>query len=150
MELSGSSYNADRKSGAGIMNRPMALRFLTVLTFTIAPVAVLGQSNLDPGRLPKSTVFYVAWHGTPLPDVRKTNSLLSLWDDADFAPVRAAMIEQMMQGSASSQKTQAPMTREELTQYASLLDNEFVAGYISDPNSKKTKTGTPDAQASKW
>jgi len=132
------------------MNRPKSLRPLALLTLVMAPAAVWGQANLDPGRLPKSTVFYLAWHGTPSPDLRKANSLLALWDDADFAPVRGAMIEQMMQDSASSQEARTPLAREELMQYASLLDNEFVAGYISDPHSGKAKKGAPDSRASKW
>ena len=132
------------------MNRATWLRFLAVLHFAIAAVPVLGQSNLDPGRLPKSTAVYLAWHGTPTADARKANSLLALWDDADFAPVRRAMIEEMMQDSANSQKTRTPLTREELLEYASLLDNEFVAGYLSDPMSEKTEKVASDSQASKW
>jgi hypothetical protein len=132
------------------MDRPTSLRFLVVFIFAIAAVPVLGQSNLDPGRLPKSTAFYLAWHGTPSADARKANSLLALWDDADFAPVRETMIAELMQDSANSQKGRTPLTREELVEYASLLDNEFVAGYISDATPGKIEKGASDSQASKW
>src|SRR2546426_6334899 len=84
------------------MNEPKLIRLLAVMVFALAPVTVFGQSNLDPGRLPKSTAFYLVWHGTPPVNARSANSLLALWDDADFAPVRAAMIEEIMQEDRKS------------------------------------------------
>ena len=130
------------------MQRRTWTGFLLVWVFTIAPAAAIGQANLDPGQLPKSTMFYVAWHGTPPRETRTANSLLALWDDPDFAPLRAAMVEERLQDSAAA-KTQAALTREELTQYASLLDNEFVAGYIGDPNPKKV-ADPGDSTPRKW
>ncbi len=132
------------------MNEPKLIRLLAVMVFALAPVTVFGQSNLDPGRLPKSTAFYLVWHGTPPVNARSANSLLALWDDADFAPVRAAMIEEIMQESASSQKTQTPLTREELAQYASLLDNEFVFGYIGNPNASKSGNAASMSPGNTW
>jgi len=38
------------------MNEPKLIRLLAVMVFALAPVTVFGQSNLDPGRLPKSSV----------------------------------------------------------------------------------------------
>src|SRR5258706_977762 len=114
------------------------LWLLAILLIGVAPQAAQSQSSLDPGQLPKSTVFYLAWHGTPAGDARKANSLLGLWDDPDFTPVRAAIIEEMVSDSAAAKKTQAAITREELAQYASLLDNEFVAGYLGNPNGAKS------------
>src|SRR5258708_27872584 len=110
------------------------LWLLAILLIGVAPQAAQSQSSLDPGQLPKSTVFYLAWHGTPAGDARKANSLLGLWDDPDFTPVRAAIIEEMVSDSAAAKKTQAAITREELAQYGSLLDNEFVAGDLGHPN----------------
>jgi hypothetical protein len=130
------------------MNRRVVQSFLATLILAIVPVAASGQSSLDPGTLPKNTAFYLTWHGTPSSDARKVNSLLALWDDPDFAPVRAAMFEGMLQNSAASQKIQNPMTREELSQYASLLDNEFVVGYIGNPS--PPKAGGPGLTASTW
>ncbi|HEY6128119.1 MAG TPA: hypothetical protein VIW23_08050 [Candidatus Acidoferrum sp.] len=123
---------------------------LVIFAFAIAPVAASGQSNLDPGQLPKSTVFYLAWHGTPGGEVRKANSLWALWDDADFAPVRAAMIEKMTHKSARPEKAGAPVTQEELARYASLLDNEFVVGYMGNPNPAKNVGKPTSSQANKW
>jgi hypothetical protein len=122
---------------------------LLLLGFAVAPAA-MAQLKLDPGQLPKSTMFYVAWHGTIAGEARKANSLLALWDDSDFAPVRAAMLEEMLRGSAESNMAQAPLTQEDLREYASLLDNEFVAGYISDPNPKRIADRAGDSGASKW
>lgn len=125
-----------------------SLLLLAVLTFGGGSRSVLAQSNLDPGQLPSSTVFYLAWHGIPAAEVRKANSLLALWDDADFAPVRAAITEEMMSDSAASKKAQTTLTRDELAQYASLLDNEIVVGYLGNPNAPKN--ADVDSPASKW
>jgi hypothetical protein len=95
-------------------------------------------------------VFYLAWHGTPGGEVRKANSLWALWDDADFAPVRAAMIEKMTHKSARPEKAGAPVTQEELARYASLLDNEFVVGYMGNPNPAKNVGKPTSSQANKW
>src|SRR5260370_35561780 len=84
----------------------------------VAPFATFAQSSLDPGQLPKSTVFYLAWHGTPAGETRKANSLLALWDDPDFTPVRAAIIEEMGSDSPAAKKTQGGVTRESMAQYA--------------------------------
>lgn len=124
------------------------LLLLVALMLGTAPRGALAQSGLDPGKLPSSTVFYLAWHGTPAGEARKVNSLLAIWDDPDFAPVRAAIIEEMMSDSASSQKTQATLTRDELAQYASLLDNEIVVGYLPNPNA--AKNAELDSSAKKW
>src|SRR5882724_11110446 len=138
MNYAGNSREVRTEVRSGIMNRAALIRLLAVMFFAFVPVKAVGQSNLDPGRLPKSTAFYLAWHGTPPVDARHANSLLALWDDTGFAPVRAAMIEEIMRESAGSQKTQTPFTQEELIQYAPLLDNEFVFGYIDNPIASKS------------
>jgi hypothetical protein len=132
------------------MNRQTLCGVLAVLLFVAVPATALGQSKLDPGTLPKATAFYVAWHGTPSGDARKANSLLALWDDPGFAPVRAAIFESMLQGSAASQKAAPALTREELSEYASLLDNEFVVGYIENPNAMKATVSATGAQPRPW
>jgi len=116
------------------MNRRTWTRFLCLLLLTIAPAAAVARAELDPGQLPKSTIFYLKWHGTPSGEARKANSLLALWDDPDFAPVRAAMLERMQGKPSSAQKTQTAVTPEEISEYVTLLDNEFVFGYLANPN----------------
>jgi hypothetical protein len=130
--------------------RRAKLNAILVVMLLAAPVAVLAQSSLDPGQLPKSTTFYLAWHGTPSIDARKANSLLATWDDADFEPARAAIIEAMMSSSADSAKARAALTRDELSQYASLLDNEMVFGYIVNPNQVKSGEVGHESQKNPW
>ena len=131
------------------MKRAKRNAFLSVVILA-APFATLAQSNLDPGQLPKSTVFYLAWHGTPSSEARKANSLLAMWDDADFAPVRAAIVAEMMRNSGDSPKAKATLTADTLSQYAALLDNEFVFGYVANPNPAKTETTGRAAQHVAW
>jgi hypothetical protein len=137
---------------------------LTAAMFWAGATNSVAQEHLEPARLPKSTMFYVAWHGAPAGEARKANSLLALWDDPDFAPVRAAMIEGMVRdsknagnGDASKGDTKAgdgkkggpKLTREEIADVASLLDNEFVVGYLSDPN-PAAKAKASAGPAHKW
>src|SRR6201984_1894383 len=144
MELSDKGIPV-RPTRSAAMKRAKLNGFLTILTLA-APFAAFAQSSLDPAQLPKSTVFYLAWHGTPSGEMRKSNSLLALWDDPDFAPVRAAIVAEMMQSSADSAKAKTNLTADVLSQYAALLDNELVFGYLANPHPAKirgTASGTP-------
>jgi hypothetical protein len=135
------------------MKRAKLNALLTILILA-APFAASAQSSLDPGRLPTSTAFYLAWHGTPSGEIRRSNSLLAMWDDPDFAPVRAAIVAEMMQSSADSAKAKTNVTADTLSQYAALLDNELVFGYLKNPNPAKTNGAanrTPhDAKQIPW
>ncbi len=126
------------------------LAVASIVFFISFPNAATGQTGLDPGQLPKSTVFYLAWHGMPSGQARKDNSLLSLWDDPDFAPIRAAIFESIMSGSPGAAKPQNELSRDELLEVASLLDNELVVGYLADPTTPKaiapSKGGAPHWQ----
>jgi hypothetical protein len=103
---------------------------------------VTAQSPLEPAQMPARTAAYLIWRGTPAGDARKTNSLLALWDDPDFAPVRAALFENMTAASAKDSSKPA-LSREEVEQYSSLLENAFVFGYISKPEAKMTASAVP-------
>ena len=92
------------------------------------------QAPLEPAQLPARTTFYLIWRGTPSGDVRKGNALLSLWDDPDSAPMRSAIAESLL-SSSQKQKDSPKLSPEELAQYASLLDNPFVLGYLPRPDS---------------
>ena len=99
------------------------------------------QAPLEPAQMPSRTLLYLIWRGTPAGDVRKANSLLALWDDPDFAPVRTAMFENMTNAASASEKdaSKPGLTREEAEQYSSLLENAFVLGYLSKPEAKMTE-----------
>jgi hypothetical protein len=124
---------------------PSRLRFPA---YAIAFFMLLGcarasaQAPLEPTQMPPRTIAYVIWRGTPTGDARKANSLLALWDDPDFAPVRAAMFENM--NNPSEKDTSKPaLTREETEQYATLLENSFVLGYLPKPEAKMTASAVP-------
>src|SRR6266853_1949290 len=138
-----------RQIGSGVMKRAKFNAFLVVLILA-APLTTFAQSNLDPGQLPKSTALYLAWHGTPSGEARKANCLWAMWDDPDFAPVRSAIIGAMMGSSANSTKPKSALTADALSQYATLLDNEFVFGYIANPNPAKTNGAGREAQQTAW
>jgi hypothetical protein len=119
----------------------MNLAFARRLAFGILIFALLdshhalGQAPLEPAQLPARTSFYLIWRGTPPAEARKTNSLLGLWDDPDLAPLRAAIF-QNMQGGAPKDSSAPPLTRDEVEQFSSLLENSFVLGYLRKPEVK--------------
>ncbi|MFI5098063.1 MAG: hypothetical protein ACHQT6_08850 [Candidatus Acidiferrales bacterium] len=109
--------------------------FLSLLVSSLLFAACcLAQAPLEPAQLPARTTFYLIWRGTPSGDVRKSNALLSLWDDPDSAPMRSALVESLLSGS-QKQKDNPKLSPAELAQYASLLDNPFVLGYLPNPDS---------------
>ena len=97
------------------------------------------------------TLFYLAWRGVPSPDVRKANSLLALWDDADFAPVRSAMAAGML-GSSEEKSGQPKLTPEQFQEFAGLLENSFTVGYVSAPVRRNLSNGAAvaDAKTPAW
>jgi hypothetical protein len=102
----------------------------------------VAQAPLEPAQMPARTSAYMIWRGTPTGDTRKANSLLALWDDPDFAPVRAAMFENMTAAPEKDSSKQS-LKREEAEQYSTLLENPLVLGYISKPEAKVTATAVP-------
>ena len=81
MEIFGTESGKGRKIESLDMNRTRFAGFLAIVVLIGVPGTAWGQSSLDPKELPKSTIFYLAWHGTPSGEPRKTNSLLALWDE---------------------------------------------------------------------
>jgi hypothetical protein len=94
------------------------------------------QAPLEPAQMPPRTVFYFIWRGAPPSDATKANALLSLWGDPDFAPTRALLLDNLLSGSEKDNSRSAPLTREELEQYSTLLENPFSLGYISEPEKR--------------
>jgi hypothetical protein len=109
------------------------------------------QAPLEPAQMSSRTAFYLIWHGVPGPAARKANSLLALWDDADFAPVRSAIASNLI-GSSAEKSPKEKLTGEEMQEYAALLENSFTLGYLSEP-AKRTisnAAASPDAKPSVW
>jgi hypothetical protein len=125
-------------------------RFVCLIVFSIALFGVapcFAQAPIEPAHLPKHTTFYVLWRGTPPAEVRKNNALLSLWDDPDFSPIRATLFNAM--NNSEKKKGQEPLTREALSEYAPLLDNSFVIGYLAKPELTAAPAATAKAAATK-
>jgi hypothetical protein len=109
------------------------------------------QAPLEPAQMSPRTLFYVIWHGVPGAEARKANSLLALWEDADFAPVRSAMAAGLLNSSAEK-PAQAKLTPEQLQEFAGLLENSFTLGYVSEPKGRAVSNAaaSPDAKAPAW
>src|ERR1700754_665559 len=84
--------------------RALLPAFFLALLFTAA--SAHAQAPIEPAQLPARTAFYIIWRGAPTGDIRHTNNLLALWDDPEFAPVRAAMFDNLS-SAASDSKSQA-------------------------------------------
>src|SRR5215470_2950746 len=98
------------------------------------------SQSIDPSRFPKSTVFYVLWRGAPSTDARNANSLYSLWDDPGFAPARNAMLDSFMSDSRKSSDGNPQFTRDEISEFTTLLENPMTFGFVTDPKPAPTKT----------
>jgi len=120
-----------------------------LLFFAAGPA--FAQAPLEPAQLPSRTVFYLIWRGAPAADVRKANSLMALWDDPDFAPVRSAMASNIL-SSSQEKSPKEKLTPEELQEYASLLENGFTLGYLSEPTRRPSANApaTRDAKPPAW
>ena len=110
---------------------------LALLFFFFGTARVAAQSLLDPAHLPSRTIFYFLWRGTPAPEARKANALLSVWDDPDFAPVRSALFESMS-GNSAKDHTSDSLSPQEFAEYSTLLDNSFIVGYLSEPKAHRS------------
>jgi len=115
--------------------RPQIFAFLILVFTLLSCERTWAQAPLEPAQLPARTMFYVIWRGTPVGDARKSNSLLALWDDPDIAPLRAAAL-QNMQSSSAKDPSKPQLSREEIEQTSSLLENSFVLGYLRKPETK--------------
>jgi hypothetical protein len=130
----------------------MRIRLLIAALLILAgPKLASAQAPLEPAQMPPRTMFYVIWRGVPSADARKSNSLLALWEDADFAPVKSAMATAML--NSPGEKTAQPKpTREQVQEFAGLLENGFTVGYISAPVRRSLSTGAAvaDAKPAAW
>jgi hypothetical protein len=107
--------------------------------------AAFAQAPLEPAQMPANTTFYFVWRGQPNTELRKTNSIAALWDDPGFAPVRSSVTNAILKGS-EEKPAENRLTRQQIEEYASLLENPFVLGYLSDPQKKRAEA-TNEASA---
>src|SRR5256884_7860130 len=114
--------------------------FVAALAAMCVADVARAQAPLEPTQMSPRTMFYMIWRGVPPSEVRKTNALLALWDDPDFAPVRSAMAAGML-GSSDEKSTQPKLTPEQVQEFAGLLENSFTLGYWSEPTRRNLSTG---------
>jgi hypothetical protein len=105
---------------------------MAALVFVLGASPARGQAPLEPAQMSPRTLFYFIWRGAPAPEVRKANSLLALWDDPDLTPVRSALAAGVL-SSSNEKSAEAKLTPQELGEFASLLENSFTVGYLSEP-----------------
>ncbi len=104
------------------------------------------QAPLEPAQMSPRTAFYLVCRGVSGPEARKANSLVALWDDADFAPVRSAIASNLI-GSPAEKSPKEKLTAEEIQEYAALLENSFTLGYLSEPARRTVSNGgAPDSK----
>lgn len=124
---------------------------LALAAILIAASRAPAQAPLEPERLPAKTYFYLLWRGAPPTAARQANSLFALWDDPDFAPVRAAMAENLV-NEPGKDKSKAALTREQMDEYSALLENPFLIGYYGEPDERRRKGAAAESgdSAAKW
>ncbi|MGC1785123.1 MAG: hypothetical protein WA718_00175, partial [Terriglobales bacterium] len=86
-------------------------------------------------RLPASTVFFAYWHGMgAVTRAEKTNHVVQLFEDPQFAHARDALLKSLRESVAKN----GPATSDqEQAEVLSLLDNPAVMGVVLNPKSDK-------------
>jgi hypothetical protein len=126
---------------------PLLIHLFALIAFVL-PAGAAAQAPLEATQLPPRTSFFVIWHGSPVGDARKNNALMSLWDDPDMAPLRTAMVDALV-SDANKQKDKPGVTREEVAQIVTLLDNPFTFGYLPRREAAAKSVGAK-AAAPSW
>ena len=126
--------------------RPFRYAALLVFALLLHSARVSAQVPVDPAKLPSRTLFYLMWHGMPSAEVCNNNSLFALWNDPQFAAMRASFVDSVLTESSKPKANSAP-TRQEIDQYASLLDNAFLLGYMRQPQSHTAPNASPSKTA---
>ena len=119
---------------------------LAATIFFLGANAASAQAPLEPAQMPANTTFYFVWRGQPNAELRKTNSIAALWDDPGFTPVRSSVTDAILK-SSEQKPTENRLTRQQIEEYASLLENAFVLGYLSDPQKKRAEASGDSSAA---
>ena len=115
--------------------QPLRIIRVVLLFVLLGAVRASAQPPVDPGQLPARTSFYLLWRGTPAGEVRAKNSVYALWDDPDFAPARSAFFASLLSQSQKQKDKPPALSPDEAKQYATLLDNPYLLGYLRRPES---------------
>ena len=121
--------------------RSFRIAFLVLAATLLLPTCSMPQVLVDPGQLPGRTTFYLLWRGTPAGEIRTKNSLYALWDDPEFSSARDSFLETALSKGQNSKETPT-LSREEVAQYVTLLDNPFLVGYLRRPASRAAATSS--------
>lgn len=119
---------------------------LAATIFFLGANAAFAQAPLEPAQMPAYTTFYFVWRGQPSAELSKTNSIAALWDDPGFAAVRSSVTNAILKNS-EEKSTENRLTRQQIEEYASLLENAFVVGYLSDPRKKGAEVSNDSSAA---
>jgi hypothetical protein len=119
---------------------------LAATIFLSVANAASAQVPLEPTQMPANTTFYFVWRGQPSAELRKTNSIAALWDDPGFAPVRSSVTNAILK-SSEEKSPENRLTRQQIEEYASLAENAFVLGYLSDPQKKRPEASNDSSAA---
>jgi hypothetical protein len=113
-----------------------------LLLLIAAGAPLFAQSPSLSDRLPASTVFFAYWHGMgAVTSAEKTNHVVQLFEDPQFAHAREMLLKSMRENVAKN----GPATSDrEQAEVLSLLDNPAVVGVVLNPKSDK-KPGTDAA-----
>jgi hypothetical protein len=129
---------------------PVRIELCLACAFALLiPSLASAQAPLEPAQMPARTSFYLLWRGAPAPEIRKSNSLLALWDDPDLTPVRAAAF-QNFQSSSEKDSAKRTLSRQEAEEFSSLLENSFVLGYLRQPDGQRAAKPAPAKAANPW
>jgi hypothetical protein len=133
--------NRPRVSAA---NRGRLVFAVSLLALFLLPDSASAQNSALADRLPADTWMCVSWPGMKsLSAAQKTNHLLALWADPDFAPARRALFAQMYAGSTKGAASQ--VSPDQFASFLALLDNSLVFGFAGTPNFQKTGVAAPSA-----
>ncbi len=110
----------------------------------LAQTAPLAPPSVD--RLPADTWVLITWHGAAAANkVRSTNPIMRLWDDPQFVSAREPLVKKLLDEIASTKKdSDEPVTREDLDDILSVLENPAVIGVTGDPFAQ-VAAGSPAA-----
>ncbi|HMI50485.1 MAG TPA: hypothetical protein VK525_03160 [Candidatus Saccharimonadales bacterium] len=118
----------------------VSISLLIFAFLSLAGAACPQTAPLEPAQMPARTSFYFLWRGLPSAEARKSSALFSLWDDPDFAPMRSGIIESFA-NHAGKDEAKKQMARQSFDDFATLLENPFVFGFLGKPDSVVKSSG---------